>query len=104
MVLAFPSAAIENHKLVTKLGRLVRVTNRYGDEDVWDYLHSSDDVKWGQVRDHKLDLLTMDASWPSPIAGKRELLLEDVDVHSQERQKPYHLKGLYISRDDYDPA
>ncbi len=103
VVLAFPSAAIENHKLVTKLGRLVRVTNRYGDEDVWDYLHSSDDVKWVVVRDHKLDLMYYGCVVAfSDSGGKRELLLEDVDVYSQERQKPYHLKGLYISRDDYD--
>ncbi len=104
VVLAFPLAAIENCKFITKLGRCLGITKKYGDEDVWSYLHNSKgEIEWVVVRDHKSKLTYYGSIRVFSDSGKkRELFLKDVDVCSEEGKELYSLWGLYISRSDDD--
>lgn len=48
---------IANYKIHFKIARKLRLTNRFGDQDVWSYLFNSPDVQWITVRDHKRNLV-----------------------------------------------
>ena len=57
VLLAFFASALYTHKTINRIGRFLRVTRRFGDEDVWNYFNNIREVNWVFVRDHKLDLI-----------------------------------------------
>jgi len=103
-VLAFVAAAAHNHKLVNKLGRKLGVTKRYGDEDVWAFLHNAPrDSQWAFVRDHKVHLTYY--GWIdvfSDAEEERELILSEVDVFDEQSNHLYSTPTLYICRSKED--
>lgn len=48
---------IANYKIHFKIAHKLRLTKRFGDQDVWSYLFNSPDVEWITVRDHKRNLV-----------------------------------------------
>jgi hypothetical protein len=54
--IAFVASYFDQYKVINRTGKWLRATRRFGDEDVWDYLHRSPNVIWVCVRDHKVDL------------------------------------------------
>ena len=56
-IVALLACYIDEYKVINRVGRKLRATKRFGDEDVWDFIHHSrPTVNWMLVRDHKLDL------------------------------------------------
>ena len=104
IVVGLLSAFIYNKKLLYRVARSLKVTQHYGDDDVWSFVTNSDDVEWLFVRDHKVGLVYF--GWLSVFSEsdeKRELLLEDVDVYNNsDGKKLYHTDSLYICRGDDD--
>lgn len=102
--LAILASYAQRYKLINWFGRKIGATNRYGDEDVWEYLHNSDVSSWLYVRDHKQNLVYY--GWLelfSESGDDRELLLSDVEVYSNETDEwLYSVPLLYVSRDAYD--
>ncbi|MFX0201725.1 MAG: hypothetical protein ACFFCW_36895 [Candidatus Hodarchaeota archaeon] len=105
--IAFVASAIHTYKLLNTLGRLIRVTRRFGDEDIWDYFHNLPDIpeyEWVLVRDHKINLLYF--GWIEAYSESykdRELLMGDVSVYDNDSGKPlYDVERLYFCRDKYD--
>ncbi len=102
--LSIAASFVHMRKLINKFGRLIHVTRRYGDEDVWDYFHGFPNVEWVFVRDHKLDLVYF--GWIlaySDSEKERELLLRDVEVYSNKTGNLlYRSDTLYLSRQRYD--
>lgn len=100
MLLAVVAAGLKYKKVVNRLGRWLRVTNRFGDETVWDYLLNSPNIGWVYVRDHKYNLAYLGyISKFSDSNEYRELLLEEVSVYSNlNGKKLYDLDGLYLIR------
>ena len=105
--LAFIFSAIHTHKLVNWLGRYIKVTRRFGDEDVWDFFHNLPDIpeyEWVIVRDHKINLVYY--GWIlsySDSNKERELLMGDVSVCDNDTGDPiYEIERLYFCRDKYD--
>jgi hypothetical protein len=102
MLLGVLAGVAYNKKVVFRVARAFRITNHYGDDDVWSYVMNSDDVEWLFVRDHEVGLVY----YGSPVVfsesdEKREILLDDVDVYSNaDGKKLYHIDSLYISRKD----
>jgi hypothetical protein len=94
----------QRYKFTNWFGRKIGATNRYGDEDVWTYLHNSDIGSWLYVRDHKQELVYY--GWLevfSESKDDRELLLSDVEVYSNETSELlYTVPLLYVSRDAHD--
>lgn len=99
--LAFIASFFRYRKLINKAGQFIGITNRYGDEDVWEYFFNSPNISWVYVRDHKYNLVYMGyISKFSDSKQKRELLLEDVTVYSQPKvKKLYELDAIYLSRE-----
>lgn len=104
VLLGTAAAACYTYKLVSKFGRFIRVTRRYGDEDVWAFLHNTPSIDWVFVRDHRLGLVYY--GWIrafSDSGERRELLLEDVSVYDNASgDLLYESEAIYVSRDYYD--
>ena len=60
MVLAFPLAflvsACLQHKWITRVGNWLRVTSKYGDENLYTYFLNAEETRWVWVRDKANDL------------------------------------------------
>lgn len=57
VVIAFLASHFYRFKLINRFGQFIRATNRYGDEDVWEYFHNDvNKSEWVVVIDHKLNL------------------------------------------------
>jgi hypothetical protein len=100
LFVAFGAAYFDEYKLIHKFARYSKATRRFGDEDVWDYLNRSPDIKWVYVRDHKHDLYYYGwiQAWSDPYK-ERELLLREVDVFKNSTAEHlYTTDVLYLSR------
>jgi hypothetical protein len=105
--IAFISSALHTYKKINWFGRLVRVTRRFGDEDVWDYFHNLPDIpeyEWVFVRDHKTNLLYY--GWIKAYSDsheERELLMGNVSVFDNNSgELIYEVESMYFCRDRYD--
>lgn len=103
IVLAFIASFIYKKKLINRLGQATKVTNRYGDEDIWDYFHNMPDIEWVVVRDHQVGLYYFCyIKVFSESKERRELLLGDVTVYNEDGKFCYNTDAMYICRDYYD--
>lgn len=105
IVLAILASYVQKFKLINRFGRKIKATHRFGDEDVWEYLHNSPDTgSWLYVRDHQEELVYY--GWVeaySESGDDRELLLSDVEIYTNETDEPLDsVPLLYVSRDAYD--
>ncbi len=102
VLVGLASGMLYNKKVVFRIARSLRITQHYGDDDVWSYVTNSDDVEWLFVRDHPRELVYFGRlAVFSESDEKRELLLEDVDVYSNaDGRKLYHTDSLYLCRED----
>ena len=104
---AFIASVIHTYKLINLFGRLIRVTRRFGDEDVWDFFHNLPKEvghEWVFVRDHKTGLVYFGWIYAySDSEKERELLMVDVDVYTNDESKFLYEAGMmYLCRDRYD--
>lgn len=104
---ALVASYVHTNKLINKFGRLLRVTRKFGDQDVWDFFHNlpeKPEYEWVYVRDHKTNLVYFGCIYAySDSEKEREMLLGDVDVYSNdEGEFLYKTKMLYLCRDRYD--
>ena len=101
VLLAAIVAAAYNYKVVTVIGRFLRITRRFGDEDVWEYLHNSPDVEWVYVRDHLQDITYYGRiSSFSDRFKQRELVLSDaIAFENDTGERLYEVDGVYVARD-----
>ncbi len=96
-------------KYWNKLCQKIGVSQKYGDEDVFNFLLDSGgpgrSSAWYVVRDHKQNLVYYGAitTW-SDHGADRELILSDVDVHSNVGAASllYSCRSLYICRNRDD--
>ena len=93
-----------NKKWLHTLARLVRVSEKFGDLDVWSFTFNSKDGEWIIVRDLKYNLYYK--GWVrafSPTFKENEILLQDVEVFKNDTgEKLYSVGALYLSRDSND--
>lgn len=105
VALALVASCAHRRSWLSRGARRLKLSDRSGDEDIWDYFINMPDTVWVFVRDHKLDLI-----YYGYIAGfsdsgtDRELLLGDVDVYgnTEPSKRLYSVQALYVSRDRYD--
>ena len=105
IILAYlASALFYKFKCINKLGKFFKVTNRYGDNDVWDYFHNMDaSIEWVTVRDYQQGLVYYGRiSVFSDTGQERELIMEDVDIyHNTTGEIINTVPILYLSRDRF---
>src|ERR1043165_2856370 len=102
--IAFAASYMEEYKIIHKFARWAKATKRLGDEDLWDYLNRSPDIKWVYVHDHKHDLYYYGwiQAWSDPYK-EREILLREVDVFKNSTAEfLYKTDVLYLSRSSAD--
>lgn len=103
LVLAPAWLAVQRYKLVVRFLQLIRVTKRYGDEDVWDYLLSSDDPRafYVNVRDEQTgQTFSGYVDQFSEAPGLRELVLSQVEAYDTTTGKPtIQVARMYLARD-----
>jgi len=98
---AFVVSALVHHKLLTRFGRWIHATNKYGDESLYAYLMSKNAATWVYVRDIE-NGLTFEGrlGGHSQTADLHELLLHDVIVYRYEEGTPlYFVPTAYLSRE-----
>jgi hypothetical protein len=90
-----------NRKLLVRAARLLRITKRTGEIDVWGFSFNSDLPNWVVVRDLNNNL--MYEGWAkcfSDDGHARELLLGDTRVSQNDSGKPlYNLPAIYLPLD-----
>ncbi len=100
LLLSFILSFVVNRKLVNKFGQKFGLTNKYGDESVWDYFHNKDDVEWVTIRDKNKDLMYV--CWIEVYSDDGteydELVLRDVIVYKNSTAaKQYEVDEMYLS-------
>ncbi len=104
-MLGYVAAYLNKYMVITRIGRKIRATNRYGDEDVWNFFHDSKRPhSWVFVRDHKLNLLYFGEIFAYSDSDRdRELILKNVTVHDNASGNALYKRDvLYLSRDRFD--
>lgn len=109
LIVGFVSAIIwvgcSNQKLFVKLLQALRVTKRYGDEDVWEYMFNlrSPTSEYINLRDFDSQLTFAGYVAAFSEAGEvREILLEDVDVYNLSGDRLYNMPRIYLARNKAD--
>lgn len=100
LLLSFILSFVINRKIVNKFGQKLGLTNKYGDESVWDYFHNKDNVEWVTIRDKNKDLMYV--CWIEVYsddgAEYDELVLRDVTVYKNSTAaKQYEVDEMYLS-------
>jgi len=94
------SLALNKHWL-NRLARVIGVSNKFGDLDVWARMFNSSDIVWVVVRDFNHDLAF--DGWVNAFSDTydtNELLLRDVKVYqSSSAQLLYELDSVYLTRE-----
>ena len=104
LVLAVVWLYLANYKIPVRALNWIRATNRFGDEDVWDFTFSSSqpDVQYVHVRD--LDKGIIYGGWVrafSETGELRELLLRDAIVYDFQKRE-IQVPLLYLARDRHN--
>lgn len=102
VIISFLATYIHTHKWLNRIGHAFRLTNHFGDADVWSHFHNIPDpaFDWIIVRDHRVGLVYYGSVAIFSDSGQdRELLMRDAKVYSNEDGKLlYTVAHLYFSR------
>lgn len=104
VILAVILVLIINKKSLYKVANFFNISNKHGEDDVWDFLFSSNDVEWITIRDTETSLVYQGAvSSFSQKDDKRELLLAQVMVYKDNGdaglKELYEKDFIYLSFD-----
>lgn len=97
---AFAVTGIVNYKVLNRIGQWMRVTLKYGDENLYSYYLNLKEVEWVWVRDPINDLTYQGkVSQFSENKSIQELVLSDVSVYSYLNSKlQYEVPSLYLTK------
>lgn len=98
--IAFISSFLKRMNLLNIIGQVLRVTNRYGSEDLWSRFNCIDKIEWVTVRDYKsgLDYYGY-IKYYSDLDERREIIMENVTIFKDGTHIEYNVDKLYISRE-----
>lgn len=98
---AFFASSIINYKIFTKIGRLLRLTTKYGDENLYSYYLSAKEIDWVTVRDFEKNLTYEGkVQFHSENDKIQEIVLSEVSVYRYEDSAfLYSLPTIYLSRE-----
>jgi len=100
IIIAYIIALVSNKKYINRFGQFLKVTKRYGEEDVWNRFHNTNFNDWMIVRDHKLELYySCIINTFSDNTGLRELILLEVMVYNSRGDFLYETPVMYIGRE-----
>ena len=99
VILAAIFTVMHTNKLHFKLFRKLKITNKFGEMDVWGYLMNSPDSEWLTIRDFENNLVYDGHLIAFSDNGKdAEILLGNVDVYNNNEGKIlYNVYSQYLS-------
>lgn len=94
----------ETKKYFIKFLHRLKVTDRFGDDDIWSFYMNSDEVTWVYVRDKNNDTTYYGKIRAFSDSGtKRELILENVSVYESSTASPiYDIEIVYLDLNNTD--
>lgn len=76
------AAAVVNLKLITRVATRLRISNKYGDENLYSFFLNSEGVDWVYVRDKETEVTYFGKVLSfAEYSGTQELVLDDVSVY-----------------------
>lgn len=97
---AFFASYLINHKIFNKLSKKLHISNKYGDENLFSYYLTSNDIDWVYVRDIENNL-TYQGRVDSYSENDKiqEIVLYNVTVFSyDESDELYSLPSIYLCK------
>lgn len=90
--------ALDYHRFINKLGQLLRISNKYGDLNLYTHFLNSPDVKEIYLRDIPNNITYHGKLHSySETEGFKEILLYDVDVYNYTtNRKSYTIRSVYL--------
>lgn len=100
-ITAILASYVDEHKFLNRIAIKLGASKRYGEENVWYFIHRNPSEHWKYVRDHKLGLIYY--GWIEKYSdwwdSERELYMIEVIVYNNETGKElYKVENLYVSR------
>ncbi|TFE19347.1 DUF6338 family protein [Cohnella luojiensis] len=93
-----------NRKMIHRAAQKLKITKKFGDSDVWQYIFESPDIEWITIRDLSNDLVYQ--GWVSAYSDthdNNELFLRDVIVYrNSDGSRLYEVKGMYLTKNKDD--
>lgn len=99
-LVAFFSSFLVNHKVFNKIAKRLKISTKFGDENLFSYYLNSPSVRWTYVRDEEQGITYFGeiASF-SEGENHHELVLLDVSVYNTETSKLlYEVPSTYINK------
>lgn len=94
------AAGLDHYKIINRFGKWIKLTNKYGDENLYSYFLNAKEVEEVYIRDieNKLTYHGFVNSF-SEVDEIKEIVLLDVVVYDYETsQKLYELDKIFLSR------
>jgi len=91
-------------KIIIKIFQRLKLTNRYGDNDVWSFFLTSPSTDWVLLRDKREKLTYFGkVSVYSDSTEIREILLQDVIVYTTDTwEELYKSDAVYLELNNFD--
>jgi hypothetical protein len=99
--IAFLTSWLVNYKLFNKLAQKIRVSTKYGDENLYSYYLNAKEVEWVYIRDIE-NRLTYQGRIVSYSENEKiqEIVLSDVTVYAYEDSSElYSVPSIYLSKE-----
>lgn len=99
-IVAAAAAYVVNHKLINKAARILRVSNKYGDENLFSFFLNAQELDWVYLRDipNKLTYQGRVVSF-SEADDMQEVVLSDVTLFEYETSSElYSVPLIYLSK------
>lgn len=98
---AFFGAFLINYKIFHKVAQKVRVSQKYGDENLYSYYLNAREIDWVYVRDFERKLTYQGRVVSFSETDKiQELVLSDVTVYAYDDSTEYYsVPSIYLCRD-----
>lgn len=99
-MVSFAAAAIINYKILHKIAQILKVSSKYGDENLYSFFLNSKEVEWIYVRDKISGLTYFGAIISYSDCDKiQELVMSDVIVYSYETSEElYRVSSIYLTK------
>ena len=97
---AFLASWVINYKLLNRLAQRLRITTKYGDENLYSHYLNSEEIDWIYVRDPEAGLTYQGRVMSlSENESVNEVVLVDVTVYRyKDSKKLYEAPSLYLSK------
>lgn len=96
--IAFLAATVINYKVLNKIAQKLKISTKYGDENLFSYYLNLNEVRWVYVRDISNGLTYKgEIVMHSESSGMQELVLSDVDVYNYKNSEHlYTIPSIYL--------